>query len=287
MEIVRWDLLGARVAPDGYGDYVFEGGLYLYPAGMKATVLGHFRRLHRRYHRKFPTDDSAAFFRKHGMVFQHMWLELVAFPEPPELVTSEGDPLVFCRAVFDSPQAEEIRTAIAAHPDIEAAEEGRFVLCEGPDSPRREIGRWGIEGQRIVFETTSQARAARGRAWLEALAGDRVRYRATALETLAATMEQLRGQGTSPPAIPRSSDDEGAVRELFDRHYSKWLDRPVPDLGNRTPRAAARTKLWRPRVVDLLKQLENDADRGALQGRPPYDFTWIWRELGLERPEIS
>jgi hypothetical protein len=161
------------------------------------------------------------------------------------------------------------------------------VLCDGTDNPRREIGRWGIEGQRIVFETTSQARAARGRAWLEALAGDRVRYRATALETLAETMEELRHQGGTPPLSARNSDDEGAVRELFDRHYSLWLDRPLPDLGNRTPRAAVRTKLWRPRVVDLLKQLENDAERGARQGRPPYDFAWIWRELGLERPEIS
>jgi hypothetical protein len=24
--------------------------------------------------------------------------------------------------------------------------------------------------------------------------------------------------------------------------------------------------------------------RGALDGRPAYDFQWMWRELGLERP---
>jgi hypothetical protein len=24
--------------------------------------------------------------------------------------------------------------------------------------------------------------------------------------------------------------------------------------------------------------------RGALHGRPSYDFQWIWRELDLERP---
>ena len=287
LQMVNWDLLGARVAPDGYGDYVFEGGLYLYPAEMKATVLGQFRRLHRRHHRKFPTDDSAAFFRKHGMVFHHLWLELVAFPEPPEVVTSEGDPLVFCRAVFDTPHAEEVRTAIAAQPDVEAVEEGRFALYDSADGPRREVGRWGVEGQRIVFETTSQARVAKGRSWLEALAGDRVRYRATALETLAETMNALRRQAGSAPPPVAHGDDQWAVRELFDRHYGKWLDRPVPALGNRTPRAAARAKLWRPRVVDLLKQLENDSERAVLQGRPRYDFAWIWRELGIERPEIS
>jgi hypothetical protein len=284
-QIVRWDLLGARVAPDGYGDHVFEGGLYLYPAEMKADVLGQFRRLHRRHHRKFPTDDSAAFFRKHGMVFHHLWLELVAFPEPPEIVTSEGDPLVFCRAVFDTAHAEQVRGAIAAQPGIEPADEGRYVWYADAAGERREVGRWGVEGQRIVFETTSQARAARGRTWLEALVGDRVRYRATSLETLAQTMDELRRQ--PPMAAPSEPDEAGAVRELFDRHYSNWLDRPAPALGNRTPRAAARTKLWRPRVVDLLKQLENGTERAVLQGRPAYDFAWVWRELGIERPEIS
>mgnify|MGYP006178731577 CR=1 FL=1 len=40
-------------------------------------------------------DDVSSFFRKHGMVFHHLWLNLVAFPDPPEVVTSDGDPLVF------------------------------------------------------------------------------------------------------------------------------------------------------------------------------------------------
>jgi len=28
------------------------------------------------------------------MVFHHLWMNLVAFPEPPQVVTSEGDPLM-------------------------------------------------------------------------------------------------------------------------------------------------------------------------------------------------
>jgi hypothetical protein len=76
----------------------------------------------------------------------------------------------------------------------------------------------------------------------------------------------------------------GAVRELFDRQYRAWLDRPVPALRNRTPRAAAGTRLWRAKVVDMLKQLENAAERGSTTGRPAYDFRWLWQELGLARP---
>ncbi len=281
--IVTWDLLGARVAPDGIGGNVFEGGLYLYPADAKTRLITHFRRLYRRHHRQCPDDDSSAFFRKHGMVFNHLWLNLVAFPEPPHVVTAEGDPLMFCRAVFETPHLDEVRRLIAGQPEVRAAEGGRFVWKETTDDGERDLGAWGFDGQRILFETTSQARAARGRAWLEALAGDRVRYRATALETVEQTMDELRRRPSMKSTDAPPPADSEAVQELYDRHYTSWLDRPLPALGNRTPRTAARTRLWRPKLVELLKQLENGAERAALRGRTSYSFGWIWKALGIER----
>jgi SEC-C motif len=287
-EMVAWDLLGARVAPDGMGGNVFEGGLYLYPMESKDEVLQHFRRLHRRHHRKFPLDDAKTFFRRHGIVFHHLWLRLVAFPEPPEVVTSDGDPLVFCRSVFDTDEPDAIRGILEAQPQIRVAADGALGWLEGNGDQQHEVGTWSIEGKRVLFETTSQERATRGRAWLEAIAGSRVRYRATALETIEQTMNELcRHRPKYATAIePKEPpvQEDGAVRELYDRHYHDWLDRPLLALANRTPRAAARSRLWRRKVVDLLKGFENMTARGALHGRPPYDFQWIWRELDLERP---
>ncbi|MGH9370867.1 MAG: hypothetical protein ACRD15_04990, partial [Vicinamibacterales bacterium] len=283
-QIVTWDLLGARVAPDGLGGNVFEGGLYLYPAEAKGQIVTQFRRLYRRHQHKFPNDDSSAFFRKHGMVFNHLWLDLVAFPEPPLVVTAEGDPLIFCRAVFDTWHLDEVRSAIAGQADIRPVDDGRFAWIEASPDGERQVGTWGFEAQRVAFETTSQARAARGRAWLEALAGDRVRYRATALETIGQTMDELRRRPALESIEEPPPAETEALQELYDRHYRIWLDRPVAALGKRTPRAAAHTKLWRARLIDLLKQFENGAGRAALQGRPAYDFRWMWEELGLERP---
>jgi hypothetical protein len=283
-QIVTWDLLGARIAPDGAGGYVFEGGLYLYPADAKDQISSHLRKLHRRHQRKHPNDDTAEFFRKHGMVFHHLWLNLVAFPEPPSVTTAEGHTLIFCRVVFDSAHIEEVRNTLSRQPQIRAIEDGRLAWREPTDDGEREVGTWGFEGQRIVFETNSQERAAKGRAWLEKLVGDLVRFRATALETVEQAMTELRKQRPRKVVEEPEEVDTTPVRELYDRHYHTWLDRPVPALGNRTPRAAAQTKLWRPRLIDLLKRIENGAERAALSGRPPYDFSWIWKELGLERP---
>jgi hypothetical protein len=282
-EMVSWDLLGARVAPDGLGGNVFEGGLYLYPIESKEEVLRHFRRLYRRHHRRFPLDDSGVFFRKHGAVFHHLWLNLVIFPEPPEVVTSEGDPLVFCRSVFDTEEADAIRELLAAQPEIRRSNDGTLVW----ESNGAVAGSWSIEGKRVMLETTSHERATRGRQWLEALAGDRVRYRATALETIEQTIDELRRHRPRPAALEQEEppvEETGAVRELYDRHYQSWLDRPLPALANRTPRDAAGSRLWRRKLVDILKRFENMTQRAALHGRQPYDFQWIWRELRLERP---
>lgn len=287
VRMMTWDILGARVAPDGLGGQVFEGGLYLYPADLKEPIVRHFRRLHRRHHRQFPFDDLTTFFRKQGTVFHRLWLNLVAFPDPPQLLTTDGDPLVFCRSVFETDQAEAVRAELTARPEIRATQDGHLSWRERSDDRDRELGSWSIEGNRIVFESTSQERAARGRAWLESLLGERVRYRATSLETLEQTMSELRSRGPRPaPFVAEDLPTEaaGAVRELFDRQYRVWTDRPVPALGNRTPRAAAGTKLWRAKVVDLLKQLENAAERASTTGRPAYDFRWLWQELGLTRP---
>lgn len=68
-------------------------------------------------------------------------------------------------------------------------------------------------------------------------------------------------------------------------NYRSWSDTPLPALGGRTPRHAARLKTTRPQLVALLKDMETRVERQRREGRPAYDFTWMWQELGLERPE--
>ena len=287
-QMVTWDLLGARVAPDGIGRQRLRrrARISIRPsrrtrssgtsAGCTAGTTASFR-----------STTCDTFFRKHGMVFHHLWLNLVAFPEPPQLVTADGDPLVFCRSVFetDEPDGDPRRTGgTAAGPRRQRTDSSSWREADGA---RRARARDLVDrGQSVVFETNSQERAARGRAWLEALFGDRVRYRATALETLEQTMNELRSRPAEVPAPlePRSCrrTSDGAVRELFDRHYHAWLDRPLPALGNRTPRAAARSRAVAAqghRPAEAAR--ERDRARRAARPAAPTTSSWIWRELGL------
>ena len=63
-------------------------------------------------------------------------------------------------------------------------------------------------------------------------------------------------------------------------YYARWLDEPIPALGNKTPRKAAKTKKGRAQVAELLKDIENGTLKQA--GGDAVDFSQLRRELGLE-----
>lgn len=129
----------------------------------------------------------------------------------------------------------------------------------------------------------------RGRGVIEGAAGALVHYRATRLEELDQALARRRAapQGRNRARRPSSGlspeEEADVLREFHDRHYRDWLDHPLPALGNRTPRHAARLKTVRPMLLALLKEMESRGERERRDGRPAYDTGWLWEELGMER----
>jgi hypothetical protein len=203
-----------------------------------------------------------------------------------EFRTAEGDELVFASAVFDVRDHEGLDRALENHPDLNRQDDGSYTWFEpgGSEEFRRGLGTFVLEGGRVVLETTSKARAERGRAFLEALAGDAVRYRATGFESVEAAMAR-RPAEPAPEAdqVPPEVEAE-LLGARYDKHYRAWVDTSLPALRGQTPSEAARSKAGRPRVVALLKDMESLSARERLAGRPAYDFGWMWVELGLDRP---
>ena len=73
------------------------------------------------------------------------------------------------------------------------------------------------------------------------------------------------------------------VHEVLDRQYRDSLDQPVPMLGNKTPRQAAKSSASRQEVADWLEYLEKRSTHKADPKDPmaTYSFEWMWRELGV------
>jgi hypothetical protein len=92
--------------------------------------------------------------------------------------------------------------------------------------------------------------------------------------------------GKRPPPQPSGLSPEQErklVHQGLDDHYRRVLDEPVPALGGKSPRAAAKTAKGREKVAAWLKMLENHAARrGPGDPMASYDIGWMWRELGVE-----
>ena len=145
------------------------------------------------------------------------------------------------------------------------------------------LGGLEVMGKTLVLSVNSQGRSERGRALLSNLLGDLVGEPLVEMQTL----DQIRAsrQSSPPPPKPDLTEDERRtiIHQSLDRQYRDMLDQPAPILGNKSPRAAARTARGRAKVVEWLKMLENHAAKSA--GRnddmATYDFAWLWAELGL------
>ncbi len=273
--------------PGPDGALVFEDIPYLFPTDLRDDLLRDLRRAHRTFTESTPDGSDALFFKRVVPMLHHAWVDNVALRPLPTMTTTEGDPLVFTKVVLDLDDAGAARDTLSGRPEFEPQDDGSWVWLEEGEEPRRIFGTVTIQGSRLSLETVSEPRAERGRRLVEEILGKRVRYRATVTEdALEAAGRMGDKPGRQTDTIPPEVEAQ-VVTEMLDRHYHEWVDTPIPALGDRTPRHAARLKTGRPKVVVLLKQLENQAERDRLEGRPAYDAAWLWDELGLERPEHS
>jgi hypothetical protein len=87
--------------------------------------------------------------------------------------------------------------------------------------------------------------------------------------------------------VPARSDETDAIAtEFLAQHYSSWPDTPLPALGGLTPRGALAKPAERRRLISMLRDFDADSERRRRAGEVAYDFTPIWRDLGLERSRL-
>jgi hypothetical protein len=276
-QLHQWDLLAARVTRFEDGRRELDGGVYVFPVPLKDKLLGLLRRGHKAVRRKAPTADDDLIWRMSAPLIHAFWLARVVFAAPPKVVTAEGDPMEFGRVAYDVLDAQALRAALEAHPEIDSDETDSWVWFEdvqGQDFERRSLGHLRLEDDRLTLEVTSRPRAERLRRLLQDATGAALRHRSTRFESVEKAMarHRKRPSGDTEPPIP---PEEAAplIAGYKEQHYRTWPDIALP----------ARLKRVRPKLVDLLRDMENHEAHAARPDNPPYDFGWIWAELGLER----
>jgi hypothetical protein len=294
-QLVAWHLVAGRVMIGPNDRLVFENLPYAYPATLKPELTKALQLAQREANTGPRAGDEIALFRTFTLMLQRTWVERVAFAPLPTLTTNDGESLAFTKAVFDTTNPVRLAELLRGSTEIEEESEGsgRFVWLDKRGGSGRLLGSFVISERRLTFEAMSEGRAERGRAFVERLAGGIVTYRATRVEdarqALAHARNERVGGGTKETSAFKSKSgippeiEAQILLQYYEKHYGEWIDTPLPALGNRTPRHAARLKTVRPMLVALLKNMESGAEQDRRDGKPAYDFGWMWKELGIVR----
>ena len=181
-QIVPWDLVVARIGWGGDGETVFETLPYLFRAAEKDDLLKGLRKAYQVFTHEFPNEEIPDFFRRMAPVFHKLWLERVALPPRPKLITGDGEPFIFAKVIFDLLDREAAIRSFADRDDIIDHGDGSYVWLEPAGNFQRSVGTMVIEENRILFEATSQKRAEKARDELPSLSAARRDFARSAMK---------------------------------------------------------------------------------------------------------
>jgi hypothetical protein len=282
----RWDCFVARVVHPR-DELMLTGGVLSLTRRTADDIEKLLKRAGRRG-QKEPVDS---------LLFQG-WLKglLDAARRPlPTLTNTDGDPLLPSTTRLPVAHA----TAIEVERRIDAVagwerDEGdvpQWTWRKQPaDATGTVLGSARLTQDALVIDTNSRERMDLALAMLRPVLGALVGAGLTSHEDVVHALRQPRSSraSTRPRAPePEPALDPAVMAEVLNRmkeaHYRRTLDEPVPMLGNRTPRECARSKQGRKKLANWIKEIENgELRRAAGTDVPPYDVSWMWRELGVE-----
>jgi len=297
-DAARWDVLAARVVEEGKGR-VLTGGILLLERQSANALAEALKRAQDRRSAKGPAPE----IENLPLLVTAAWLSAVINGlRQDEVSDAEGEPLLVGKAELPlEAEPDEIAGRLDAARDWRrtGTDPSSWVLVGGSSRtlqkgggryrvinrlPTGELifGHAELAGEHLVFSANSYESMERGIARLRDVLGDAVGSAVTVYQPPDLVRES--GEGAQPHLSEELSAEELASikQALFDRHYRETIRSRIPALGDKTPRQALRSKVGRQKVLDWLKEMERGEARRADQaGEEPYDFTWMWQELGL------
>ncbi|MGF1608876.1 MAG: hypothetical protein ACFCUQ_05740 [Kiloniellales bacterium] len=272
------------------------------------------RKAGRKSGEEIPDDETLRDFLLHQMapVLTQEWLihayEAATAP-PPTLLNTDGEAVVWASlryplraAVEQLVERLDRSLVLTRHGDelswdwVRSDPAPQVTAAPQPADPESEIriltrnqlgqtvlATLRIEQDALLLEANSRERAESSRGLLAEMLGDMIGEAEAFERPIEATEDSAEPEEEGAAVLDLTPGEQAElVKTFLDDHYGRVLDQPVPLLGGKSPRQAARNKKSRSAVVNWLKQLENHEQRRAkAAGQPTYDARWLWAELGL------
>lgn len=138
-----------------------------------------------------------------------------------------------------------------------------------------------LKRESLVVQCTSAKRAETLRGILDKMFGAAIAYRTTVHKSV-----EKPAEAALPEKSTGSPEGVSIGRETTSRPFENWIDEKISAIGNITPREAVKTPEGKRRLIDLLKEFENQNERALRRGLKGQDTIFfpveqIRKELGL------
>ncbi len=228
---------------------------------------------------------------------------------PPQLVNTDGDPLVFHSLKFriESPEtAFDALAPLALGQSKEELLEGAKFGKDGklqsvefdwrkkgnakiPSWDNTVVGNIKIAGRSLIAEVNSENRAKRFDAEMEKRLGVLAMQQSTSTQTADEMLAnaprrnnaQAKKDDEFEQALLRDPEAKSRLQQIIQKQAEDWVHVKVPALGGRTPLQAVRDRDGKEIVESLLLDWERRADEGAYQAGLHPDFGAIRKLLSL------
>jgi len=275
-QLKQWDVIGARPVPVADDRRVLSGAIYHIPRVHVDSLLRELKKVI-----KLASKAQECFIvsRTIASLWLRLRLELEPFmPQTKDAVT--GEPMMFITEHYRVQDWDALAARLDASADVEGDGKQGWnrlqALDKGMNRSLVAIN-IGAKKDRLELFTKSIKAADAQQVWFEQLAGDAVR-RLT--REMGDPLSLLRHGGDVDAPGPEIPDDVQCKlqHDYKQRHYADWADTPLPALKGKTARQAVKTKAGKKAVISMLKDFEN----GEARNEHPFDFGFLWKDLGLE-----
>lgn len=289
--MLKYSVIAARIIACGAsGHPEMEMGVLHIPKLVQDGLISQLSSHRQSYRRDHPQAGDIDFFKEMVPFFHDAWISCLLDPPIPHMVNTDGEDMIQTSILFEVSRPARLEAVLDGAKDLERTGDGKAVWTWSGKNREGEpviLGHLVLKGQSLKLECNSVQRGKRGRAMIEALAGGTLRHRSTAHENIEKKLRESIRQGRSADRgetaneLPREIE-EALVQDNQSRYYRKWLDDKIPALDDNTPRQASLNAGLRPKLFDLLHGLESMYQRALMDGRPAFDPSWMWSELGIE-----
>lgn len=273
--LVKWDIVGIRLIElDGL--YRMTGALYIFRPLEREIILRGIRKDFNHIKKSLGIKDMSQYLKlRGGEVLNYFF---IAFNSKKTIIrNTDGELMVISRSEYIVMDYENVIANLSDNKELKEIGKNNFEWL----SPSKTVlAIIKLKKGKLIIECNSRERLAKTKKFLKKA----LKYCKFVKNEFQDVSERIGDVGIYNifEEGPLNKKEEEFMRTMFREQLLEWLDTEIPILGGLTPREAVKREKEREKLIDIIKDLENQNERRKLFGGLFYDFSLLWEELGLK-----